>query len=210
MSKKKNKKKNKIKNYNKQKQLKQIQAKKIDNNLEEIRKDISNITQISEKEKEQEEINKVDNKNTDKKEHDEQKQEKEKQKENKQLIVKKEYNSKEQKDITNKIFKQIIKILKILAKLIISCFAITAIYSILIILATIFFGISFAGVGIFAIGIIGTIFNITNLITKIGAVACIFIGMGSVCLGIFLMVLIIEVIKKFILYIKNNIKKILK
>lgn len=102
------------------------------------------------------------------------------------------------------------RILKILLKLILSCFAITFIYSVLVILALILLIISLVGVGIFAIGVVGSIFDITNLITKMGAVAFIFVGMGCVCLGIFLMVLIIEIIKKFINKLKQNIGKIFK
>lgn len=210
MSKKKNKKKNKIKNYNKQKQLKDIQAKKIDSNLEEMKKDISNISQLSENRQEHiEETNKIEVEKDEVKENTVSEVEPKKD-ENVQLIVKNEQNSKSQVNVTDKILKQIINILKIIIKLIVSCFIITFVYSILIILATLFFVISFAGVGIFSIGIIGTIFDITNLLTKMGAVACIFVGMGSVCLGIFLMVLIIEAIKRFIIRVKKNIKRIFK
>lgn len=197
MSKKKNKKKNK--NLNKQNNLKNIQIKKIDNNLQEIKKDLKEISEVADaevtefiQEQKQNNIETV--------------------KENLELVKinnKKENNNKEN-EIANKILKSAKKVSKIILKLLIASLIITTIYSFLIILSIFFFGLSLAGVGIFSLGIIASIFDITNLITKMGAVACIFVGMGSVCLGIFLMVLIIEVIKKFIIYIKTNFRKVFK
>lgn len=198
MSKKKNKKKNK--NLNKPNKLKNIQAKKIDNNLEEIKKDIENITSKQElKENVQEELQKVDGTKEENKDIEQEKLE--------LVVVNKEEKDKKGNKIN--IIKIIIKALKIILKLLIGSFIFTLVYSLLSILSIIFLGLSLAGVGIFSIGIVGTMFNITNLITKMGAVACIFVGMGSVCLGIFLMVLCIEGIKMLIKYVKTNFKNLI-